>query len=91
MRSLCLEALAAASAYVFARCLTFARSGGGSGMEEPNRFQKLVTQAKQHITEIPPDDARRQVEGGEAILIDVREESDWREATLSVRPISAAV
>jgi phage shock protein E len=49
-------------------------------MEEPNRFQKLVAQAKQRITEIPPDDARRQVEGGEAILIDVREESDWREA-----------
>lgn len=48
-------------------------------MEEPNRFQKLVAQAKQHITEIPPDDARRQVEGGEAILIDVREESDWRQ------------
>lgn len=48
-------------------------------MAEPNRFQKLVAQAKQHITEISPDDARREVEGGEAILIDVREENDWRE------------
>lgn len=48
-------------------------------MAELNRFQKLVAQAKQHITEVSADDARRQVEGGEAILIDVREESDWRE------------
>jgi rhodanese-related sulfurtransferase len=48
-------------------------------MEQPNRFQKLVAQARQHITEISPADARRQVEDGEAVLIDVREESDWRE------------
>lgn len=46
---------------------------------EPNRFQKLVAQAKQHITEISPDNARREMEGGGAVLIDVREESDWRE------------
>jgi len=48
-------------------------------MEQPNRFQKLVAKAKQHITEISPADARKQAESGEAILIDVREESDWRE------------
>ena len=48
-------------------------------MEQPNRFQKLVAQAKQHITEISPSDARKQTEGGEAILIDVREASDWSE------------
>jgi rhodanese-related sulfurtransferase len=48
-------------------------------MSEPNRFQKLVAQAKQHITEISPADARKQAETGDAILIDVREESDWRE------------
>jgi rhodanese-related sulfurtransferase len=48
-------------------------------MEQPNRFQKLVAQAKQHITEISPVDARQQTEAGEAILIDVREESDWQE------------
>ena len=48
-------------------------------MEQPNRFQKLVAQAKQHITEISPADARKQAEAGDAILIDVREESDWRE------------
>jgi rhodanese-related sulfurtransferase len=48
-------------------------------MEQPNRFQKLVAQAKQHITEISAADARKQAEAGDAILVDVREESDWRE------------
>ncbi|HWM26708.1 MAG TPA: rhodanese-like domain-containing protein [Chthoniobacterales bacterium] len=48
-------------------------------MEQPNRFQKLVAQAKQHIVEIWPADARKQAEAGGAILIDVREEADWRQ------------
>ena len=48
-------------------------------MEQPNRFQKLVAQAKQNIAEISPADARKQAEAGGAVLIDVREESDWRE------------
>jgi rhodanese-related sulfurtransferase len=48
-------------------------------MEQPNRFQRLVAQAKQHITEISPVDARKQTGDAEAVLIDVREESDWRE------------
>jgi rhodanese-related sulfurtransferase len=48
-------------------------------MEQPNRFQKLVAQAKKQITEISPAEARKQVEGGEAVLIDVREEDDWNE------------
>ncbi len=47
-------------------------------MEQPNRFQKLVAQAKQNVTEIPAADARKQAEAGDAILIDVREEGDWR-------------
>jgi rhodanese-related sulfurtransferase len=45
-------------------------------MEQPNRFQKLVAQAKQHVTEISPEEARKEADGG-AVLIDVREESDW--------------
>ena len=49
-------------------------------MEQPNRFQKLVAQAKEHVTEISPADARQQVESGDAVLVDVREESDWQEA-----------
>jgi rhodanese-related sulfurtransferase len=46
-------------------------------MEQPNRFQKLVAEAKKQISEISPAEARRQVDGGEAVLIDVREEGDW--------------
>jgi rhodanese-related sulfurtransferase len=45
-----------------------------------NRFQKLVAEAKKNITEISPDEARAQAERGDAVLIDVREEDDWREA-----------
>ena len=45
-----------------------------------NRFQQLVADAKEKITEISPDDARAQAESGQALLIDVREETDWREA-----------
>jgi rhodanese-related sulfurtransferase len=48
-------------------------------MEQPNRFQKLVAQAKQHISEISPAEARKQAEESDAVLIDVREESDWSE------------
>ena len=46
-------------------------------MEQPNRFQKLVAEAKKQISEISPAEARKQLDGGEAVLIDVREEGDW--------------
>lgn len=49
-------------------------------MSEPNRFQKLVAEAKRNIREISPNEARTQAERGEAILIDVREAEDWNEA-----------
>jgi len=48
-------------------------------MEQPNRFQKLVAQAKRNVTEISAAEARKAAEAGEAVLIDVREESDWCE------------
>jgi len=48
-------------------------------MEQPNRFQKLVADAKERIIEISAADARAWTSSGEAILIDVREESDWQE------------
>jgi rhodanese-related sulfurtransferase len=48
-------------------------------MEQPNRFQKLVERAKQHVTEISPAEASKAAEEGAAVLIDVREESDWSE------------
>jgi phage shock protein E len=44
-----------------------------------NRFQKLVAEAKTNITEISPADAQKQTEAGDAVLIDVREEEDWRQ------------
>lgn len=48
-------------------------------MSQPNRFQKLVAEAKKQITEISPGDAQQQTELGDAVLIDVREDDDWRE------------
>ena len=43
-----------------------------------NRFQKLVAEAKKNISEISPAEAQAQTEAGNAVLIDVREEEDWR-------------
>jgi rhodanese-related sulfurtransferase len=48
-------------------------------MTPPNRFQKLVADAKQRITEISAAETRAQVESGKAILFDVREASEWEE------------
>ena len=48
-------------------------------MSQPNRFQKLVAEAKKQITEISAADAQQQTENGVAVLIDVREDDDWRE------------
>ena len=44
-----------------------------------NRFQKLVAEAKKNIAEISPAEAQAQTDTGDAVLIDVREEEDWRE------------
>jgi rhodanese-related sulfurtransferase len=44
-----------------------------------NRFQKLVAETKKNITEISPAEAQQQSESGGAVLIDVREDEDWRE------------
>jgi rhodanese-related sulfurtransferase len=49
-------------------------------MSQPNRFQKLVADAKQRIAEIAPAEAQSQVARGDAILLDVREETDWNQA-----------
>jgi rhodanese-related sulfurtransferase len=48
-------------------------------MEQLNRFQELVAAAKEHITEISPEEAQQMVARGEAVLIDVREQDSWRE------------
>ncbi|MGI8437924.1 MAG: rhodanese-like domain-containing protein [Chthoniobacterales bacterium] len=47
-------------------------------MAQPNRFRKLVVEAKRSITEISPEEARTETESGNALLIDVREGDDWR-------------
>jgi rhodanese-related sulfurtransferase len=47
-------------------------------MEQANRFQQLVAQAKKNITEIPPGEAKERLEHG-AVVIDVREAEDFRE------------
>jgi len=44
-----------------------------------NRFQKLVAEAKQNVTEISPAETAQLTEQGGAVLIDVREDEDWRE------------
>jgi phage shock protein E len=44
-----------------------------------NRFQKLVAEAKKNISEISPTEAQAQADRGAAVLIDVREDEDWRE------------
>lgn len=46
-------------------------------MEQPNRFQKLVAEAKKQIKEISPNDAVGEVGCGTATLIDVRSDEDW--------------
>ena len=48
------------------------------GMEEPNRFQKLVAEAKKNIKEISSNDAALELGCGAATLIDVRSDEDWK-------------
>ena len=47
-------------------------------MSQPTRFQKLVADAKQRITEISPEQAYEEARSGQAVLIDVREEAEFR-------------
>src|SRR5450432_3525969 len=46
-------------------------------MEELNRFQKLVAEAKKNIREIPPNEAVHEAGCGAAVLIDVRSAEEW--------------
>jgi rhodanese-related sulfurtransferase len=46
-------------------------------MEHSPGFLRLVEEAKARVREISVDETRAKVEGGEATLIDVREESEW--------------
>src|SRR5881275_929549 len=49
-------------------------------MTELSGFQKLVAEAKKHITEISPQDAATKLNSGEAIIVvDVRDKDEWDE------------
>jgi phage shock protein E len=48
-------------------------------MAEHARFEKLVAEAKKHITEISPQDAAETLKNGKAIIADVREKDEWDE------------
>ena len=49
-------------------------------MAENMGFQKLVAEAKKHITEISPQDAAAKLNSGNAVIIDVRDKDEWDEA-----------
>ena len=49
-------------------------------MAERSGFQKLVAEAKKHITEISPHDAAAKLSSGDAIVVDVRDKEEWDEA-----------
>src|SRR5438067_10609810 len=42
-------------------------------------FEKLVAEAKQHVTEISPQDAAAKLSSGDAIVVDVRDKEEWDE------------
>jgi phage shock protein E len=48
-------------------------------MAEHTRFEKLVAEAKKKITEISPQDAAARSKSGEAVIVDVRETTEWDE------------
>ena len=49
-------------------------------MAEQSGYQKLVAEAKKHITEISPQDAAAKLNSGDAVVIDVRDKEEWDEA-----------
>ena len=48
-------------------------------MAEHTRFEKLVADAKKHVTEISPQEAAARSQSGEAVIADVREKDEWDE------------
>jgi rhodanese-related sulfurtransferase len=48
-------------------------------MAEHTKFEKLVAEAKKSITEISPQDSAERLKGGEAVVVDVREQDEWDE------------
>jgi len=52
-------------------------------MAEHSGYQKLVAEAKKHITEISPQDAAAKLNSGDAVVIDVRDKEEWDEGHIS--------
>ena len=48
-------------------------------MAKHTGFEKLVAEAKKHITEISPQDAAAKLSSGDAVVVDVREKDEWDE------------
>src|ERR1700757_3679579 len=48
-------------------------------MAEHTGFQKLVAEAKKHVTKISPQDAAAKLNSGDAVIIDVRDKDEWDE------------
>ena len=48
-------------------------------MSEHSGYQKLVAEAKKHITEISPQDAAAKLNSGDAVVVDVRDQDEWDE------------
>jgi phage shock protein E len=44
-----------------------------------DRLEKLVAEAKKHITEIFPTEAAAKMKSGRAAVVDVREKDEWNE------------
>ena len=48
-------------------------------MAERTRYEKLVADAKRHVTEIRPTDAVEKMKSGATVIVDVREKDEWEE------------
>ena len=48
-------------------------------MAEHSGFEKLVAEAKKHITEISPQDTAAKLRSGDAVIVDVRDKDEWDE------------
>ena len=48
-------------------------------MAEHTRFERLVAEAKKHITETSPADAAAKLNNGDAVVVDVRDKDEWHE------------
>lgn len=59
---------------------TGVRLAGGAGQKapEPSRFERLVAEARKNAAEITPAALRERLKSPGLVLIDVREEREWR-------------